>query len=101
MADRRNFKTPVAAFQDRETPSVLTIKWCGQFHETKIGHSPLDVVAWHGNYAPVKYDMHNYCPIGSILFDHPDPSIFTVLTAPSGVPGTANMISCCSASAGW
>jgi hypothetical protein len=49
------------------------------------------VVAWHGNYAPVKYDMRNYCPVGAILFDHPDPSIFTVLTAPSGVPGTANI----------
>jgi homogentisate 1,2-dioxygenase len=53
--------------------------------------SPLDVVAWHGNYAPVKYDLKTYCPVGAILFDHPDPSIFTVLTAPSGVPGTANI----------
>ena len=91
MANRRDFKTPVAAFEDREVPSTLTIKWCGQFHETKIGHSPLDVVAWHGNYAPVKYDLNDYCPIGAILFDHPDPSIFTVLTAPSGVEGTANI----------
>ncbi|MCB2103837.1 MAG: homogentisate 1,2-dioxygenase, partial [Rhodobacteraceae bacterium] len=81
----------VAAFEDREAPSTVTIKWCGQFHETKIGHSPLDIVAWHGNYAPVKYDLRTYCPIGAILFDHPDPSIFTVLTAPSGVPGTANI----------
>ena len=72
-------------------PSTVTIKWCGQFHRTEIGHSPLDVVAWHGNYAPVKYDLRTYCPVGAILFDHPDPSIFTVLTAPSGVPGTANI----------
>ncbi len=91
MANRRDFLTPVAAFEDRETPSTLTIKWCGQFHETRIGHSPLDVVAWHGNYAPVKYDLRTYCPVGAILFDHPDPSIFTVLTAPSGVEGTANI----------
>ena len=91
MANRRDFKTPVAAFEDRETPSTLTIKWCGQFHETAIGHSPLDVVAWHGNYCPVKYDLRSYCPVGAILFDHPDPSIFTVLTAPSGVEGTANI----------
>ena len=91
MANRRDFRTPVAAFEDREVASTVTIKWCGQFHVTKIGHSPLDVVAWHGNYAPVKYDMRNYCPIGAILFDHPDPSIFTVLTAPSGSPGTANI----------
>jgi homogentisate 1,2-dioxygenase len=91
MANPRDFKAPVAAFEDRETPSTLTIKWCGQFHETKIGHSPLDVVAWHGNYAPLKYDLKTYCPVGAILFDHPDPSIFTVLTAPSAVPGTANI----------
>ncbi|MDF1718593.1 MAG: homogentisate 1,2-dioxygenase [Antarcticimicrobium sp.] len=91
MANPRDFKAPVAAFEDRETPSTLTIKWCGQFHQTKIGQSPLDVVAWHGNYAPYKYDLRAYCPVGAILFDHPDPSIFTVLTAPSGVPGTANI----------
>ncbi|SPF77451.1 homogentisate 1,2-dioxygenase [Pseudoprimorskyibacter insulae] len=91
MANPRDFKAPVAAFEDREVPSTLTIKWCGQFHETKIGQSPLDVVAWHGNYAPYKYDLRTYCPVGAILFDHPDPSIFTVLTAPSGHPGTANI----------
>jgi len=91
LANPRDFKAPVAAFEDREVPSTLTIKWCGQFHETKIGQSPLDVVAWHGNYAPYKYDLKTYCPVGAILFDHPDPSIFTVLTAPSGVPGTANI----------
>ena len=91
LANPRDFKAPVAAYEDREVPSTLTIKWCGQFHETKIGQSPLDVVAWHGNYAPYKYDLRTYCPVGAILFDHPDPSIFTVLTAPSGVPGTANI----------
>ena len=91
MANRRDFKTPVAAFEDREAASTVTIKWCGQFHESRIDHSPLDVVAWHGNYAPVKYDLRSYCPIGAVLFDHPDPSIFTVLTAPSGVEGTANI----------
>ena len=91
MANPRDFKAPVAAFEDREVPSTLTVKWCGQFHETRIGQSPLDVVAWHGNYAPYKYDLTTYCPVGAILFDHPDPSIFTVLTAPSGVPGTANI----------
>jgi homogentisate 1,2-dioxygenase len=84
MANPRDFKTPVAAFEDDETPSKVTIKWCGQFHETQIGHSPLDVVAWHGNYAPFKYDLKTYCPVDAVLFDHPDPSIFTVLTAPSG-----------------
>ena len=91
MANPRDFKAPVAAYEDREVPSTITIKWCGQFHKTEIGQSPLDVVAWHGNYAPYKYDLTTYCPVGAILFDHPDPSIFTVLTAPSGQPGTANI----------
>jgi len=58
---------------------------------TRIGHSPLDVVAWHGNYAPYKYDLRTYSPVGALLFDHPDPSIFTVLTAPSETEGTANI----------
>jgi homogentisate 1,2-dioxygenase len=91
LANPRDFKAPVAAFEDREVASSVTIKWCGQFHRTEIAQSPLDVVAWHGNYAPLKYDLRSYCPVGAILFDHPDPSIFTVLTAPSGVPGTANI----------
>lgn len=91
MANKRDFKSPVAAFEDVDVASTVTIKWCGQFHRTEIDHSPLDVVAWHGNYAPVKYNLSYYCPIGAILFDHPDPSIFTVLTAPSGIEGTANI----------
>ena len=91
LANPRDFKTPVAAYEDKETPCRVTVKWCGRFYVTEIGHSPLDVVAWHGNYAPYKYDLRTYSPVGAILFDHPDPSIFTVLTAPSGVPGTANI----------
>ncbi|NVK72039.1 MAG: homogentisate 1,2-dioxygenase [Oceanospirillaceae bacterium] len=91
LANPRDFKTPVAAFEDKEVISKVTVKWCGQFHETTINHSPLDVVAWHGNYAPCKYDLRAFSPVGAILFDHPDPSIFTVLTAPSGVEGTANI----------
>ncbi len=91
LANPRDFKTPVAAFEDRDVKSTVTIKWCGQFHSTDINHSPLDVVAWHGNYAPCKYDLRTFSPVGAILFDHPDPSIFTVLTAPSAVEGTANI----------
>ena len=91
LANARDFKTPVAAFEDRETRSTVTVKWCGSFHRSIVHHSPLDVVAWHGNYAPVKYDLLSFCPVGAILFDHPDPSIFTVLTAPSGIEGTANI----------
>jgi len=91
LANPRDFKTPVAHFEDRSAHSRVVVKWCGQFHETFIDHSPLDVVAWHGNYAPCKYDLRTYSPVGAVLFDHPDPSIFTVLTAPSGIEGTANI----------
>ena len=91
LANPRDFKTPEAAYEDKESPCRLTVKWCGTFHQTEIGQSPLDVVAWHGNYAPYKYDLRTYSPVGAILFDHPDPSIFTVLTAPSGEEGTANI----------
>ena len=91
LANPRDFKTPVAWFEDREVPSKITVKWCGQFHSCETDQSPLDVVAWHGNYAPCKYDLRTFCPVGAVLFDHPDPSIFTVLTAPSGVEGTANI----------
>ena len=91
LANPRDFKTPVASFEDKETDCRVTVKWCGRFFRTDIGHSPLDVVAWHGNYAPYKYDLDTFSPVGAILFDHPDPSIFTVLTAPSGEAGTANV----------
>lgn len=91
LANRRDFKTPVAWFEEKETPCRLTVKWCGGFHRTEIGHSPLDVVAWHGNYVPYKYDLRSFAPVGALLFDHPDPSIFTVLTAPSGEAGVANV----------
>jgi homogentisate 1,2-dioxygenase len=91
LANPRDFKTPVAAFEEKETACRLTVKWCGTFNTCEIGHSPLDVVAWHGNYTPYKYDLRTFSPVGALLFDHPDPSIFTVLTAPSGEAGTANI----------
>ncbi len=91
LANPRDFLTPVAAYEDREVPSTLFVKWGGELYATEIGQSPLDVVAWHGNYAPYKYDLRHFSPVGAILFDHPDPSIFTVLTAPSETPGTANI----------
>ena len=87
LANPRDFKTPVAAFEDKDAPCRLTVKWCGTFYSCDLDHSPLDVVAWHGNYAPYKYDLKTFAPIGALLFDHPDPSIFTVLTAPSGRKG--------------
>ncbi|MCC2096711.1 MAG: homogentisate 1,2-dioxygenase, partial [Hyphomicrobiales bacterium] len=91
LANPRDFLTPVAYFEDREEKSELIVKWGGDLHRTQIGQSPLDVVAWHGNYAPYKYDLRTFSPVGSIAFDHPDPSIFTVMTAPSETPGTANV----------
>ena len=73
LANPRDFKTPVAAYEDKEMPCRLTVKWCGTFYITEIEQSPLDVVAWHGNYAPYKYDLCTYSPVGAISFDHPDP----------------------------
>jgi homogentisate 1,2-dioxygenase len=91
LANPRDFLTPVAAYEDRDAPSQLFLKWGGRIWETALDHSPLDVVAWHGNYAPCKYDLRSFCPVGPVLFDHADPSIFTVLTSSSEVPGTANV----------
>jgi homogentisate 1,2-dioxygenase len=91
LANSRDFLTPVAAFEDREVPSVLYMKWCGELFRTSIGQSPLDVVAWHGNYAPYKYDLRRYSPVGAVAFDHPDPSIYTVMSSPSESAGTANI----------
>ena len=91
LANPRDFLTPVAAYEDKEAPSILYVKWCGELYATEIGQSPLDVVAWHGNYYPYKYDLRRFSPVGPVLFDHADPSIYTVLTAPSETPGTANI----------
>ena len=91
LANSRDFMTPVAAYDDRDEPTVLYVKWGGSLWRTELDHDPIDVVAWHGNYAPYKYDLRRYSPVGPLLFDHADPSIFTVLTAPSETPGTANV----------
>jgi homogentisate 1,2-dioxygenase len=91
LANARDFLTPVAAYEEKDTPTELIVKWGGALWTTKLPHSPLDVVAWHGNYAPYKYDLRRFAAVGSISFDHPDPSIFSVLTAPSETPGTANI----------
>ena len=91
MANQRDFLTPCAAYEDRDAPSKMYVKWGGEMWACDLDHSPLDVVAWHGNYAPYKYDLRKYSPVGPILFDHADPSIFTVMTSPSETPGTANI----------
>jgi homogentisate 1,2-dioxygenase len=90
LANPRDFETPVAWFEDREGEFELVNKFGGNLWSAKMGHSPLDVVGWHGNYAPYRYDLRRFNTIGSISFDHPDPSIFTVLTSPSGEAGVAN-----------
>ncbi|MBA2379681.1 MAG: homogentisate 1,2-dioxygenase [Blastocatellia bacterium] len=90
LANPRDFETPVAWYEDREGEFQQVAKFGGNLWACSIDHSPLDVVAWHGNYAPCKYDLRRFNTIGSISFDHPDPSIFTVLTSPSGEPGVAN-----------
>jgi homogentisate 1,2-dioxygenase len=91
LANPRDFLTPVAAYEESEEPSRLVVKWGGSLWSTTLDHSPLDVVAWHGNYAPYKYDLRRFSPVGPLLFDHADPSIFTVLTSSSETPGTANV----------
>ena len=91
LANPRDFLTPVAAYEDKDEAGRLFVKWGGELYACDIAQSPLDVVAWHGNYAPYKYDLSHFAPVGAVKFDHPDPSIFTVLTAPSETPGTANV----------
>lgn len=91
LANTRDFLAPVAAYEDVDGDFTLIAKFTGGFWQCRIGHSPLDVVAWHGNYYPYKYDLRRFSPIGSIRFDHPDPSISTVLTSASDTPGTANV----------
>ena len=91
LAQKRDFLAPVAAFEDRAGRCELVTKFLGGLWATELRHSPLDVVAWHGNYVPYKYDLARFMVINTVSFDHPDPSIFTVLTSPSGEPGVANV----------
>ena len=91
LANARDFLYPIADYEDVEGKFGLLAKFQGRLWSAEIGHSPLDVVAWHGNHAPYKYDLTRFNAIGSISYDHPDPSIFTVLTSQSDTPGTANM----------
>lgn len=91
LANQRDFLAPVAAYEETCGEFRLVAKFNGGFWEAKIDHSPCDVVAWHGNFYPYKYDLTRFNTIGTVSFDHPDPSIFTVLTSPSGDPGVANL----------
>jgi homogentisate 1,2-dioxygenase len=90
LASPRDFISPVAAYEDRHGRYEIVAKLAGNLWASEMDHSPLDVVAWHGNLAPYKYDLTRFMVIGTVSFDHPDPSIYTVLTSPSEWPGTAN-----------
>lgn len=90
LANPRDFETPVAWFEDVDGDMEIVAKFGGNLWRCETDRSPLDVVSWHGNYAPYKYDLRRFNTIGSISFDHPDPSIFTVLTSPSSETGIAN-----------
>jgi homogentisate 1,2-dioxygenase len=87
LANPRDFQVPVAHYEEREGDFTLLAKFSGNLWQARIGHCPLDVVAWHGNYVPCKYDLRRFNTIGSISYDHPDPSIFLVLQSPSTAPG--------------
>ena len=91
LAAARDFLAPTAAFEEKGQATELVARLGGHLWSTTLGHSPLDVVAWHGNYHPYKYDLARFNAINTVSFDHPDPSIFTVLTSPSDTPGTANV----------
>ena len=91
LANPRDFLAPRADYEDVEGGFELVAKFQGHLWRADIGHSPLDVVGWHGNYTPYKYDLRRFNTIGSISYDHPDPSIFLVLHSPSDTPGTSNI----------
>ncbi|KAK9452137.1 Homogentisate 1,2-dioxygenase [Limtongia smithiae] len=89
LANARDFEAPVAAYENVQEEFTLYAKFDGRLFSSTMNHSPFDVVAWHGLYYPYKYDLGRFNPMGSISFDHPDPSIYTVLTAQSDHAGTA------------
>jgi len=91
LANPRDFLAPSAAYVDEDGDFELITKFEGKFFKSALQHNPCDVVAWHGNYYPYKYDTRYFCVINSVSFDHPDPSIFTVLSSPSEIPGVSNV----------
>ena len=91
LANPRDFLYPTAHYEDIDRPSQLYLKHGGNLFVCELDHSPLDVIAWHGNHLPYKYDLRNFCPMNAVSFDHPDPSINTVLTSQSDTPGIANV----------
>jgi len=91
LANPRDFRIPRAHYENADGRHELIAKFLGRLWVAQMDHSPLDVVAWHGNNVPYKYDLRRFNAIGSISYDHPDPSIFLVLHSPSDTPGTSNL----------
>lgn len=91
LANPQDFEVPNAFFENESGDFTLLAKFQGHLWESSLNHSPIDIVAWHGNYVPYKYDLAKFNTINTVSFDHPDPSIFTVLTSPSSIIGTANV----------
>jgi homogentisate 1,2-dioxygenase len=91
LANPRDFLAPTAAFEDRDAAVEVVAKFEGRLWAAEYDHAPLDVVAWHGNYVPYKYDLARFNVMGTASYDHPDPSIYTVLTSPTDTAGTANI----------
>jgi homogentisate 1,2-dioxygenase len=91
LANARDFLTPEAWFEEDAVPTRLVTKFLGRLWGVQLERSPFEVVAWHGNYVPYKYDLSRFNTVNTVSFDHIDPSIFTVLTSPSETPGTANV----------
>jgi homogentisate 1,2-dioxygenase len=89
LANPRDFQVPTASFEDKEAPYTIYTKFCGELFRSHMAHSPFDVVAFHGNDVPYKYDLARFCPMNSVSYDHADPSIFTVLTCQTALPGVA------------
>jgi homogentisate 1,2-dioxygenase len=91
LANARDFEAPVASYEDRDGDFRVVAKYGGGLWEAEIDHSPLDIVAWRGNYIPFRYDLYKFQCINTVTFDHPDPSIYCVLASPTAVPGTSNV----------
>jgi homogentisate 1,2-dioxygenase len=91
LANPRDFLSPCARYEDKQGNYQLVVKFQGGLWTAELDHSPLDVVGWHGNYAPYKYDLSKFQVVNTVSFDHCDPSIFTVLTSPSELSGLANV----------
>ncbi len=91
LANTRDFESPTAAFEDKAGNFTLLTRYLGATFSSPISYSPLNAVAWHGNCVPYRYDLTKFNTMNTVSYDHPDPSIFTVLTSPSAIPGTANI----------